>query len=93
MTRDDNILVRTWNRFTKVYSHQLFSTKREVGGLFKHSNRRLLQLGNLAKIRFRLASLVYSHLSNKRGGWDFVEKLMHNSNKRGVEGGKNLRNH
>jgi hypothetical protein len=53
------------------------------------------------------ATLVYSHLSNKRGGvakfaislnvevginvedgilW---KKLMHNSNKRGVEGGKN----
>ena len=25
---------------------------------------------------------------NKRGGWDFLEKLVHNSNKRGVEGGK-----
>ena len=41
----------------------------------------------------------YSHLFdkrggwNKRGGWDFLEKkLVHNSNKRGVEGGKNLRN-
>ena len=54
--------------------------------------------------------VMYSHLSNKRGGgakfakslnvevginveggilW---KKLMHNSNKRGVEGGKNLRN-
>ena len=29
---------------------------------------------------------------NKRGEWDFVELLVHNSNKRGVEGGKNLRN-
>ena len=58
----------------------------------------------------------YSHLSNKRGGWNkrgggakfakslnvevginveggiLWKKLMHNSNKRGVEGGKNLRN-
>ena len=52
----------------------------------------------------------YSHLSNKRGGWNkrgggaivakslnveggiFWKKLMHKSNKRGVEGGKNLRN-
>ena len=40
----------------------------------------------------------YSDLSNKwggwnkRGGWDFVEKLLPNSNKQGVEGGKNLRN-
>ena len=25
---------------------------------------------------------------NKRGGWDFLEKLVHNSNKQGVEGGK-----
>ena len=25
---------------------------------------------------------------NKCGGWDFFKKLMHNSNKRGVEGGK-----
>ena len=48
--------------------------------------------------------IKYSNLSNKRGGdakfakslnveggilW---KKLMHNSNKRGVEGGKNLRN-
>ena len=30
---------------------------------------------------------------NKRGGWDFLgKKLVHNSNKWGVEGGKNLRN-
>ena len=58
---------------------------------------------------------IYSHLFNKRGGWNkrgggakFAKslnmvginveagiswkKLMHNSNKRGVEGGKNLRN-
>ena len=59
---------------------------------------------------------MYSHLSNKRGGWNkrgggakvskslnvevginveggiFWKKLVHNSNKRGVEGGKNLRN-
>ena len=34
---------------------------------------------------------------NKRGGWnkreggDFLEKLVHKCNKRGVEGGKNLR--
>ena len=58
----------------------------------------------------------YSHLSNKRGGWNkrgggakfakslnvevginveggiLWKKLMHNSNKRGVEGGKNQRN-
>ena len=51
----------------------------------------------------------YSHLFNKRGGWNkrgggakvakslnveggiFWKKLVHNSNKRGVEGGKNLR--
>ena len=26
----------------------------------------------------------------KRRGWDFWEKLVHNCNKRGVEGGKNL---
>ena len=25
---------------------------------------------------------------NKRGGWNFLEKLVHKSNKRGVEGGK-----
>ena len=36
----------------------------------------------------------YSYLSNKRGGWnkrggrDFFEKLVHKSNKRGVEGGQ-----
>ena len=36
----------------------------------------------------------YSHLSdnsggwNKRGGWDFLKKLVHKCNKRGVEGGK-----
>ena len=43
--------------------------------------------------------LEYSHLSNnrggwnKRGGWHFLEKLVHKCNKRGgVEGGKNLRN-
>ena len=42
--------------------------------------------------------LSYSHLSNsrggwnKRGGWDFLEKLVHKCNKRGVEGGINLRN-
>ena len=54
--------------------------------------------------------VVYSHISNKRGGWNkcgggakfakalnveggiLWKKLMHNSNKRGVEGGKNLRN-
>ena len=60
--------------------------------------------------------LPYSHLYNKRGGWNkgrggakvakslnvevginveggiFWKKLVHNSNKRGVEGGKNLRN-
>jgi hypothetical protein len=59
---------------------------------------------------------VYSHLSNKRGGWNklgggskvakllnmefginveggiFWKKLVHNSNKLGVEGSKNLRN-
>jgi hypothetical protein len=59
---------------------------------------------------------AYSHLSNKRGGWNKREgdakfakslnvevginveggilwkKLIYNSNKRGVEGGKNLRN-
>ena len=59
---------------------------------------------------------AYSHLSNKRGGWNkrrggakfakslnvevginveggiLWKKLMHNFNKRGVEGGKNLRN-
>ena len=29
-----------------------------------------------------------SSLMNKRGGWDFLEKLVHKSNKRGVEGGK-----
>ena len=59
---------------------------------------------------FRI-STTYSHLFNKRGGWnkrgggakvaksickrrgwDFWEKLVHNCNKRGVEGGKNLRN-
>ena len=62
------------------------------------------------------AEIRYSHLSNKRGGWNkrgggakvaksltvevginvegwiFWKKLVHNSNKRGVEGGKNLRN-
>ena len=61
--------------------------------------------------------IIYSHLSNKRGGWNkrgggvkvvkslnmdvginveggiFWKKLVHNSNKQGVEGGKNLRNH
>jgi hypothetical protein len=61
-------------------------------------------------------SIQYSHLSNKRGGWNkrgggakyakslnvevrinvevgiLWKKLMHNSIKRGVEGGKNLRN-
>ena len=60
--------------------------------------------------------LVYSHLSNNRGGWNkrggsakvaksinvevginveggiFWKKLVHKCNKRGVEGGKNLRN-
>ena len=60
--------------------------------------------------------LIYSHLSNCRGGWNkrggsaklaksinvevginvedgiFWKKLVHNCNKRGVEGGKNLRN-
>ena len=41
---------------------------------------------------------MYSHLSNNRGGWnkrrgwDFLEKLVHKCNKRGVEGGKNLTN-
>ena len=59
---------------------------------------------------------MYSHLSNKRGGWNkcgggakvakslnvevginveggiFGKKLLHNFNKRGVEGGKNLGN-
>ena len=59
---------------------------------------------------------LYSHLSNKHGGWNkpgggakvakllnvevginmeggiFLKKLVHNRNKRGVEGGKNLRN-
>ena len=52
----------------------------------------------------------YSHLFNKRGGWNkrgggakvakslnveggiFWKKLVHNSNKQGEEGGKNLRN-
>ena len=58
----------------------------------------------------------YSHLSNKRGGWNkrgggakaaklmnmevgihveggiFWKELIHNCNKQGVEGGKNLRN-
>ena len=52
----------------------------------------------------------YSHLFNKRGGWNkrgggakfanslnveggtLCKKLMHNSNKQGGEGGKNLRN-
>ena len=52
----------------------------------------------------------YSHLFNKRGGWNkrgggakvanslnvkggiFWKKLVHNSNKQGVEGGKDLRN-
>ena len=30
---------------------------------------------------------------NKRGGWDFSgKKIVHNCNKRGVEGGKNVRN-
>ena len=62
------------------------------------------------------SAFLYSHLSNKRGGWNkhgggakFVKslnvevginvegeilwkKLMHNSNKRGVEDGKSLRN-
>ena len=43
-------------------------------------------------------SARYSHLSNnhgrwnKRGGWDFLKKLVKKCNKRGVEGGKNLRN-
>ena len=60
--------------------------------------------------------IIYSHLSNKCGGWNkrgggvkvvkslnmdvginveggiFWKKLVHNSNKQGVEGGKNLRN-
>jgi hypothetical protein len=57
--------------------------------------------------------IIYSHLSNKHGGWNeyrggakvvkslnmevginiFLEKkLVHNSNKQGVEGGENLRN-
>ena len=60
--------------------------------------------------------LIYSHLSNNRGGWNkrggsakvaksinvevgisveggiFWKKLVHKCNKRGVEGGKNLRN-
>ena len=60
--------------------------------------------------------LLYSHLSNNRGGWNkrggsakvaksinvevginveggiFWKKLVHKCNKRGVEGGKNLRN-
>ena len=58
----------------------------------------------------------YSHLSNKRGGWNkrgggakvaesinvevgikleggiFSKKIVHSCNKRGLEGGKNLRN-
>ena len=47
----------------------------------------------------------YSHLFNSQGGWNkhgggainveggiFWKKLLHNCNKRGVEGGKNLRN-
>ena len=65
---------------------------------------------------FYLRSLIYSHLSNNRGGWNkrggsakvaksinvevginveggiFWKKLVHKCNKRGVEGGKNLRN-
>ena len=48
---------------------------------------------------FRIFYAQYSHLFNKRGawnkrgGWDFLEKkLVHKCNKRGVEGGKNLRN-
>ena len=52
--------------------------------------------------------IIYSHLSNKHGGWNkhrgdakvginmeggiFGKKLVHNSNKLVVEGGKNLRN-
>ena len=57
-----------------------------------------------------MTQINYSHLSNKRGGWNkcgggekiakslnvevgiFWKKLVHNSNKRGVEGGKSLRN-
>ena len=40
----------------------------------------------------------YSHLSNSREGWNkrggriFWKKTVHNCNKRGVVGGKNLRN-
>ena len=30
---------------------------------------------------------------NKREGWDFLKILVDNCNKRGVECGKNLRNH
>ena len=59
---------------------------------------------------FSKIKVIYSHLFNKRGGWNkrggdakvakslnvedgiFWKKLVHNSNKRGVEGGKNLRN-
>ena len=39
----------------------------------------------------------YFHLFNKRGGWnkhggwDFLGKIVHNFNKQGVEGGKNLK--
>ena len=63
-----------------------------------------------------LHKIEYSHLCNKRGGWNkrgggaklakslnvevginmeggiLWKKLMRNSNKRGVDGGKNLRN-
>ena len=45
-----------------------------------------------------IGTWVYSHLSNNHGGWNkresgiFWKKTVHNCNKRGVEGGKNLRN-
>ena len=76
----------------------------------------LLVVGPLGYCTLIFYVLWYSHLSNKRGGWNkrgggakfakslkvevginleggiLWKKLMHNSNKPGVEGEKNLRN-
>ena len=75
-----------------------------------------MKKGSKSQKVFHKNERTYSHLSNKRGGWNKLrggakfaksinvevginvegailwKKLMHNSNKQGVEGGKNLRN-